>query len=156
MSQFEITWQAPEFEYRDKSILWYWGTILAAVLILGVAIWQKSFLFGSFVVVAEVLILFWGNKQPRMVEFKMTEKGLTVSGGKFYSYADMKSFAVDDDPDSYWKVFFFDFKKKLKLNLRIMAPAEKLHQIRETIKSVVPLVEMEHSLIDTLERIFHF
>lgn len=129
---------------------------MAAVLILGVAIWQKSFLFGSFVVVAEVLILFWGNKQPRMVEFKMTEKGLTVSGGKFYSYADMKSFAVDDDPDSYWKVFFFDFKKKLKLNLRIMAPAEKLHQIRETIKSVVPLVEMEHSLIDTLERIFHF
>ena len=61
----EIQWHAPEFEYRAKTMSWYWLSILLAVVILALAVWQKNFLFGIFVIVAEILILVWANREPR-------------------------------------------------------------------------------------------
>ena len=74
----EIAWEAPEFEYRHKDISWYWISIIVAVVCIGFAAWQKNFLFGFFVLVAEILILAWANQQPAIFNFRLTEKGLFI------------------------------------------------------------------------------
>ena len=82
MEKIVIEWKAPEFEYREKDVSWYWLSIIAAVVILGAAVWQKNFLFAVFVVIAEILMLVWAGRKPREITFSLNEKGLTMSGNK--------------------------------------------------------------------------
>jgi hypothetical protein len=73
MASFEINWQAPEFEYRPKSISWYWTSI-----------WDRNFLFGVFIVIAEVLLIAWGNDAPPTVNFVLTDSNLSIGETKDY------------------------------------------------------------------------
>ena len=74
--KFEVVWDAPEFEYREKGISWYWLSIIAAACIIAFAAWFRNFLFGFFIVIAEILFIVWGNRQPRTVEFKLDDSGI--------------------------------------------------------------------------------
>lgn len=74
-TSFLMAWEAPEFEHREKDISWYWISIIVATLIIAFAVWQKNFLFGFFIVIAEILFVLWGNEKPRTVEFRITNKG---------------------------------------------------------------------------------
>ena len=67
MASFEITWEAPEFEYRPKSVSWYWISIIIAAAIIAFAIWERNFLFGIFIVIAEILFIAWGNETPATI-----------------------------------------------------------------------------------------
>src|SRR3990167_8463140 len=62
MADFELSWEAPEFEFREKTVSWYWVTIIGAVLILALAVWQRNFLFGVFILMAEALIFEFNKK----------------------------------------------------------------------------------------------
>lgn len=64
MTSFEIKWQAPEYEYREKTVSWYWISIVVAALVIAFSVWQKNFLFGFFIVIAEMLFIVWGNRTP--------------------------------------------------------------------------------------------
>ncbi len=57
MATFEINWEAPEFEYREKDVSWYWISIIAAAAIIAFSVWQRNFLFGFFIVIAEMLVI---------------------------------------------------------------------------------------------------
>ena len=69
MALFETTWKAPEFQYRSKGVSWYWMSIIIAVAIIAFAIWEHNFLFGIFIVIAEILLITWGNEAPRTIDF---------------------------------------------------------------------------------------
>lgn len=164
MSPFEIngstssplSWQAPEFEYREKGVSWYWLSIIIAVVMLSVAVWQKNFLFGFFVVAAEILILAWANREPEMVNFQLNEKGLSIGGQKFYPYVDLESFSLEDDTDTEWPNVFLQFRRRLKPTLRIKLPKNRATEIQKALGSALPQVEHEHSLLDTLEEFIRF
>src|ERR1700739_3361867 len=100
MASFEITWQAREYDYPEKSVSWYWISIIISVLILGLAVWQKNFLFGFFIVVAEVLILSWANRTPPLIDFKLDEKGLLIGTEKQHAYSEFEAWSVENDEDS--------------------------------------------------------
>ena len=53
MAKFETTWEAPEFEYREKEVSWYWISIIAAALIIAFSVWEKDFLFAMVCVGGE-------------------------------------------------------------------------------------------------------
>lgn len=156
MPPLEIKWQAPEFEYRPKSVSWYWISIIVAVIVLGVAVWQKNFLFGFFIVAAEILIITWANREPRLVGFTLSESGLSIGGQKFYAYAEMESFSSDDESGDEWPNLFLQFHKRLKPAIKIKTPKNRLAEIKKALASVLPQVRHEHSLLDTLEEFIGF
>lgn len=156
MASFEIKWQAPEFEYREKGVSWYWISIILAVIILGAAVWQKNFLFGLFVVVAEILLLAWANREPNLTSFTISEKGLSVGGQKFYALTDVESFSCEENNDSDWLNLFFQFRRRLKPPLKIRLPKKQFAEIRSALKTVLPQVEYQQSLLDTLEELIGF
>ena len=156
MSLSEIRWQAPEYEYRTKTISWYWLSIIFAVIILGVAVWQKNFLFGFFVVAAEILILAWANREPPLIDFTLNEKGLSLGDRKFYSLTEMESFSIDNFGETEWPSLFFEFHSRLKPALKIKLPRARLAEIQKMLKSDLAQVEHEHSMLDTLEEFVGF
>ncbi len=156
MTRFEIQWQSPEFEYREKGVSWYWLSIILAVVVLGLAIWQKNFLFGFFIVIAEILILVWGNREPRLVNFVLSEKGLAIDGGEPSPYEQITSFAIDTPEEGVFANLFISFRRKLKPSLHINIPKERLAEIQKALTPLLPQQDPEQSFLDTLEELIRF
>ena len=152
----EIKWQAPEFEHREKRVSWYVFSLIIAVIVIGVAVWQKNFLFGFFVVVGEILIIAWANKEPAVIDFKLREESIDLGGIKSYSYADFENFCVENREEKKFCSIFYSFKSRLKPKLKISAPNSKISEIRKFLSEYLPEIEYEPSLLDLLEEFIGF
>jgi len=154
----EIKWSAPEFAYYPKGNSWYWWSIIITLLLLGFAIWQKNFLFAFFIVVAELLVLSWGSRKPALVDFKLDEKGLTIGGIKFYSYAELKSFGVSDmqPADEKLEEIVVYFKQRLRTGLNLLVPKDKETDVAAMLAKKIPKVEVELTILDAVERFLRF
>jgi hypothetical protein len=156
MSPFEITWEAPEFDYRPKDVSWYWISIIVAIVILGLAIWQRNFLFGFFIVIAEIMVLIWGSREPEMVKFKLTEKGIFVGEVKFHAYEEIARFSLYDGYDENWPNLYLEFRSRLRPTLKIKLPKNRLAEIQKTLKLFLPQTEHQPSLLEALEELTKF
>ncbi len=151
-----IEWRAEEFEYRAKDASWYWLSIMIAVVLLTIAIWQKNLLFAFFVLVAEVLMLVWGSQVPETLDFSLGKEKLRIGNRKEYSLREITEYSRMDperDPVS----FIFVFRNHFRPAVRIPVPQEKQEEVREHFREAsVKEVEHEHTLIDTLEDFLGF
>lgn len=150
-----MKWQAPEYEYREKGPSWYWLSIIIAAVIVAFSVWEKNFLFGIFVVIAEVLLIVWGNRTPRTVGFTLTETGMDIEGGKRYPLKDFESVSIDEASDG-WTEIIFSFHAKLKTPLKVLFPEERLPELRTNMKTVLKEVPHEPTLIDAIEKLLRF
>ncbi|MEK7546624.1 MAG: hypothetical protein AAB536_00350 [Patescibacteria group bacterium] len=156
MERFSIEWQAPEFEYRDKHVSWYWLSVMIAIVLLSVSILQKNFLFAVFIVIAEILVMVWANRKPRTILFKLDEKGLTVDGGKFYPYSEIEAFCVRENEPDEWSEVAFRLRRGIRPWLKTITPAKRLPEIEKALKPIVGKTEFEESFIDSIERLIGF
>jgi hypothetical protein len=155
MAKFETTWEAPEFEYREKEVSWYWISIIAAALIIAFSVWQKDFLFGFFIVIAEMLFIVWGNKAPRTLTFTLTDTELNIGGYKSYSMKEFESWSADLD-DGEWADVSFYFRSRIRPALLLIVPAPKVAEIRANLKLVLKEIEHEPTLVDSIEKFLRF
>ena len=152
---FEIKWRAPEFRYRHKNVAWYMFAMLAGVAIVGVAVWQRNFLLAVFVVIAEILFLFWGNKEPETVDVTLNEKGVSIGTGKFYPFADLQNFGVGEAGDE-WVIVVFTFKQTLKPATQVMVPRGPIEEVAKVLGGAIERVEVKETLTSAFERFFKF
>lgn len=156
MNPFELTWEAPEFEYREKGVSWYWTSIIIAALLIGVSVWQKNFLFGFFVVAAEILVLAWAARKPPIIQFTLNEKGVSIGARKFHAYAEMESFSIDETTEQEWLDLYFQFRKRLRPLLKIRVPQARMAETQKTLAAFLPQAKHERSLLDVFEEFIGF
>ncbi len=152
----EITWEAPEFEYRHKEVSWYWISIIVAVVCIGFAAWQRNFLFGLFILVAEILMLAWGSQQPGIFHFRLTQKGLFIEDKKFYPYGDMETFSCYSKDGNEFENIIFKFSKHFRRALRIALPKNRLEETRSFLAKNLKETDYEPSLMDSIEELVGF
>lgn len=152
----EISWAAPEYEPRPKDISWFWLSIIVATFVLAVAVWQRNFLFGVFVVIAEILLLVWGNREPRQINFSVSAAGLTISNGKFYPWSEVRSWSAAEMEGWEYGDLLFNFKSSFQLSLRVLVPKDKLAGVKKFIATKAPEEERQESVIDSLGRLIGF
>jgi len=153
----EIVWEAPQFEYYPKSALWYWTTILIAIIFLAFAIWQKNFLFAIFILIAEILILIWGNEKPEILKFKLNDEGLYIGENNFYNINDIKSFSCAKSVfPGFWD-FKIYFKRNFSLELKILIPEGFYEEIKDFfLQKNIKEREYEESFFDIIQRLIKF
>jgi hypothetical protein len=153
-----IRWEAPEFEHREKSATWYWMTIVIAVLLLAIAIWQRAFLFGLFILIAEILVIVWGAAEPRSVHFELTEKGLKIGERRFYPMRELKSFSADLEGtfDEIYPDIVLTFHHHFRTPLRLKAPMAWLPEIRRELRAHIPEQHFEPGFMEILEKYIGF
>ena len=149
-----VSWEAPEFEYRHKGVSWYWLTIIIAVSLVAVAAWQRNFLFGVFVVIAEVLVLAWGSRTPSTVAFLMNEKELIINKAERYPWEEFVSFGAEEDRDT--PTLTFRFRHRVRPVLRILVPTTHFAAARGFVAGKIPQVNEPRSFIETLEELLRF
>lgn len=149
----EIRWSAPEFLHRERGVLWYWTTIGAAVLMIAFAVWQRNFLFGLFIVLAEVLVLVSGSKSARMVQFMLTDKGLTVDDKTFYPVSEFSGFSIrpEHESDEDWREIVLYLRKRLQPSVKVHVSSQEFAEIYENIAKVLSEEEWKASLLDAIQ-----
>jgi hypothetical protein len=155
MAKFEIQWEAPEFEYREKGVSWYWLSIIVAALIVAFSVWAKNFLFGFFIIVAEILFIVWGNKTPHMLAFTLNDANLEIGERKIYPLKDFESWSADPAGGT-WTEVLFNFRSRVKTPLRVLVPEASVQEIRTNLKTVLKEVEYEQTVLDSIEKLLHF
>jgi hypothetical protein len=157
MEKKELQWEAPEFDYREREVSWYWISIIVAAIMIAFAVWQKNFLFGIFVIIAEILVIIWGNNTPRLITFIFNEKGVGIKNGKFYPFAEMENFSIDRAPDGeMWDDVFFHFRGRFKLPMKIKFPKKQIERVQKDMKEVIKEIEYEPTFFDSLEKLIGF
>ena len=156
MAESALQWRAPEFEERPKDVSWYWASIIAAVLILGFALWRGNFLFAVFILIAEMLVIAWGNRTPNIVDFSLSENVLTVSGRIRYALGDMEHWSVADDTGGAWAAIMLHPKRGVRLPIVVHVPTAQRAEIEKRLAARLPKVEHEESFLDTLEKFLGF
>ncbi len=154
--QLDFVWDAPEFIHYEKPVSWYWISMLSAIAILGFAMWQRNFLFGFFIIVAEILFLVWGNRESASIHFELNARGLTIGGKKQYPLNDIVAWSADEASHPEWASIWFQFKTKIRPTLRVHLRKNRLAEFREAFGSIVSEIEHEHTLIDALEAFVGF
>jgi hypothetical protein len=154
----DIRWEAPEFEHRPKSANWYWATIGIAVAMLLLAIWQKTILFGLFIIIAEVLLIVWAAEEPKMIKFDLSEKGLKIGERHFYPMRELASFSADLEGsfDEAYPDIVLNFNHHFRPHLRIKAPMAWLPEIRRALRVHIPEKHFEPGFIEVLEKYLGF
>lgn len=151
----EIKWLAPEFEYYNKDVSWYWLVIIIASLIVVFSIWSENFLFALFAVMAALLIMNWGHRQPRKIEFILNTHGLAIDQKKNYSYQSFQGFA-EQAVNNEWTEIIFKGKNKLSPYLKILIDNRRAPEAKNLINRFLPEIEYEESIADHIAKLLKF
>lgn len=150
-----ITWQAPEFEHIEKSTTWYWGSMGIAVVLIAIALWQKNFLFAVFIVVAELAIFMFAGEKPKMWDFAIDERGITIEKHKTYRYQDITLYDIHDFSDEYSELVLRT-RSKIHHYVKIFIRVEDEERIMEMLDERIERGEIEVTAMELLERAIGF
>ena len=152
MQKFSISWRAPEYEYQHKGLNWYWVTIIVTIILLGISIWQKNFLFALFIVVAEVVLIFTANRIPPVWEFEISEQGVRIGEKKNYAYSHIEGFDIHPDTDEFNKLVL-KLRARLRPYLIIRIPDTDSEEIEKRLEQILVRDSYEEPLSDVLSKI---
>jgi hypothetical protein len=156
LQPFTVTWDAPEYEHRPKEISWYWISIIVSVILIAIAVWQQNWLFVVFIVIAEVLVLFWGDRSPDMIPITVNEKGVRIGEDKFYERARIAAFSIVPHEHTNWFDLVFHLDRRLLPNVIVKIPHDKAHEVHQRLSELYAFFDYEESFVETLERFFGF
>lgn len=88
-----IRWSGFEFEHREKTADWFWAVGIIAVSLAAIAIIYDNALFGVFILIAGTMLLMTARKEPRLLDYELTEKGLMI-GDTLLDHLQFKAFWV--------------------------------------------------------------
>ena len=146
----EFEWQAPEFEKKEKTKSWF---ILPAIItiILGViALIAENTLFLIFIILAFFTFYIYANKEPRIIKFKINEKGMELDG-RLHDFDTLRSFWLFYNPPEE-KEISFRSKKTFFPYLRIPLADQNPNEIREFLLKFLPEKRHRESMIDIIIR----
>ena len=90
-----IYWSGYEHQHEERSSDWFWALGIIAVSAAVTSILFGNVLFALLIVIAAFTLGILATKEPEVVEFLITDKGLFV-GDNFYTYSDIRAFWVEE------------------------------------------------------------
>ncbi|MEK7641216.1 MAG: hypothetical protein AAB389_04450 [Patescibacteria group bacterium] len=158
MEEKIVRWSAPEFEYHEKTHQWTWMVILAMIVLFVFALWKGNFLFAVFVVIAGILTIQWGKRQPLDMDFEIGPSGIGLGGNMPHPYHEFEGFAIHQlhHAEEGFSELVLRRKGKFSTFLKIMAPNREVQQIRHVVNHHLPEIEYEDSLVEHISRLLRF
>ncbi len=149
-----IQWEAYEFEKYEKGPGWFIVLGIFALIIFTIVLLMKNFIFAILIILALFTIFIYALKEPRLVTFKISGKGITIDT-KIYSYEELKSFWIFYEPPQI-KELSLKSKKLLMPLIKIPLEEQSPTLIRGALIKFIPEQKQEQSLIDIVARNIRF
>lgn len=156
MEKFSLSWHAPEYEHRPKDSFWFWVSIAVAVLLVAFAVVQRNPLFGLFVVIAEVLLIVWGNRQPEELHVTADTTGIRIGTHRFYPKSHIDAFSILEHPHTDWHDLIILLDRRYIPTVSVRVPGHKVDELRARLSTLYPEYDHQESFVEILERYFWF
>lgn len=88
-----IRWSAEEFEYKEKSVDWFWIVWIISIGLAVLSIFIDNLLFAIIVILGAFTLSIQSVKKPRIIEFEIDEEGIIIDK-KLYLYNTLESFWI--------------------------------------------------------------
>lgn len=137
-----ISWQAPEYTHKKKSVDFLWAIGLIALVSAGVAIWLGNYVFAIFILVSGGTLIMFTLREPNEMDFSIEKNGLKV-GKDNYPWKSLKGFKMVDGAP-YGKLLVETSKYFLPV-YTIPVPSDIFEDVKESFKKLVPSAEIEES-----------
>lgn len=147
-----IAWEAPEAEHVEKSTTWYWGSMAVAIVLIAIALWQKNFLFAVFIVIAELAVFLFAGEKPKIWNFTIDDRGVTIENHKTYKYSTITLYDIHPFSDEYHELVL-QTTSKVHHYIKIFIHKEDEGEIRRILDKKVRHGEIEVSFLEFLERL---
>lgn len=89
----QFSWEAPEYEHIERSNDWYYWAGTIAAIIIGLAVWQKNYIFGVLVLMATVLLMLFSRRKPESHTISVSDDGIVIDE-KQYLYRELRAFTI--------------------------------------------------------------
>lgn len=156
MEKFSLSWHAPEYEHRPKESLWFWVSIVVAVALVVFAVLQRNPLFGLFVVVAEVLFIVWGNREPEELHITADTSGIRIGTHRFYPRSHIDAFSLLEHQHTDWQNLIILIDRRYIPTVSIHVPGHLVDELRARLATLYPEYDHQESFVEILERYFWF
>lgn len=90
-----VTWEAFDKQEKEKKVDWFWALGIIGIAGSVLAFLFGNFLFGVFIVLAIVIVMFFATQKPQKVSYKLDEQGLHMEQ-ELLPYSKMISFWLDE------------------------------------------------------------
>jgi len=156
-----IQWEAPEFVHYQKDVSWYWLSLIIAVILLALAVWQGSFLFLVFIIISWLVIVYSTGRSPAIWNFKIDEGGVAINlpktkeAQKFFSYREIDGFDIHSVNDAY-KQLVLKTKSRFSPYVKINFPASEEEKINNFLQRYLSKEEYGESLADSFSKLIRF
>ena len=150
-----ISWDAPEYFHHERGVDWYWWVGLFAVILLGFAAWQHSFLFGVLVLLGWFTTILYAVRPPKTIRFTLTNRGV-IAENKMYPWSELESFWIFYKPPVQQELSIKSkktFMPYIKIQFAHDLDPEEIKQI---VIKYIPEEEQQESLIDNLAHLAKF
>lgn len=96
MASKTISWKALEHHHQVRSNEWFWAIGIIAVAGAVLAAYFGNIILAILITLAGFTSLLQGHSKPRVIEFRITRKGV-AAGETMYPYSTLESFWVIDE-----------------------------------------------------------
>ncbi len=89
-----ISWSALEYEHKERSKDWFWALGVIVFATSATSIIYGNYFFALLIVLSGVLLGYFANKHPDMVDFELSDKSLKIRD-EIYPFENIKSFWIN-------------------------------------------------------------
>ncbi|MFZ5559222.1 MAG: hypothetical protein ACOZAL_00270 [Patescibacteria group bacterium] len=142
----EFNWETPEFEKKEKTKSWFIVPAFLTIVFGIIALISDNILFLIFIILAFGVFYIYANKEPRIINFKINEKGVEIDG-RLHDFDSLRSFWLFYNPPEE-KEISFRSKKTFFPYLRIPLADQNPNEVRKFLLRFLPEKHHRESIID--------
>lgn len=145
-----VQWRADEYQRTEYGQYWFVKIGAAAVVLVILGIFTRSYFFIAFVALAFIVIVMYAKRPPRAVLFFIEKKGVRA-GKKLYAFGDLKSFWISDTHNGESELSL-ETTHMLQPFVRLPLGAADTQGVRRALLRALPEKEHEELFTDQIAR----
>jgi hypothetical protein len=148
-----ISWQAPQYIYKEKTPDWYWIVGIVTISITLVAIILNNLIFGILIIISSFTLSLFASRKPEIVTMEINGVGINTSKTD-HPYTTLDSFWVETR-DRHPRIILKS-KKTLSQYIVILIENADPEQIRHKLSEHLPEEEHVEPILEKLLIYFGF
>ena len=140
-----LAWHSPEYEFRPKSVDWFWAFGLIVVSLTIITFLLGNYLFGIFIIIAGIAIVYFSLHHPRDVSYEITAQGIRIDR-ELFPFSRIRHFWINPERPHHEQTLLIYSERLFMPEMALPLPHEvDRDALRATLKDFIPEEEIRES-----------
>jgi len=90
----DLRWSEFEYHHRPKTVDWFWGLGLIAILAAGLSLFFSNILLSILILLGAITIGLFAVRAPKKIEYRITDVGIYM-GEDYLHFEEITSFFIE-------------------------------------------------------------